>query len=34
VGVPIFAEFQASGDVLARAAKAADPDFRKRLRAA
>ncbi len=32
-GLPIFSEFQSSGDPKARAAKAADPDFRERLRA-
>jgi N-acyl-D-amino-acid deacylase len=31
-GLPIFAEFQAAGDVKARAAKAADPEYRDRLR--
>jgi N-acyl-D-aspartate/D-glutamate deacylase len=32
-GVPLFAEFQAAGNPAARAVKAADPDYRDRLRA-
>lgn len=33
VGNPLFGEFQAAGDAAARAVKAADPEFRERLRA-